>query len=417
LFHALKQRDESYRWPVLLPDGKHVLYLYSPVGAADEGNEIRFASVEGGKEKVLLRGDYTSPQYASGWLLTTRNGALTAYRLDPSNGDLTGDPVPIANNVMFEATVADSTVSVSQTGLLAYQEGSAPGERPVWMDSGGKQITALADPSVYGPLRLSPDGTRLASAVLGTGDGDSWVLDLIRGARATAFPATLTNDTPIWSADGRTLYLAITKEHVTQIYQRAADGSSPENAIARTEKEALATDVTSDGKWLLYEELSPKSDETSTLKAISLVGEKPFSILDNVDSFSNARLMPGSNQWLAYQASDSGRSEVYLTHFPDHATRYQVSTSGGTQPVWSRDGKRLYYLDPSRRMTAVEVTAERDNVHCSVPKALFQSSIRTSIPNGGFDVARDGRFVVVNSIQDSPAPLTLITNWDAELKK
>jgi eukaryotic-like serine/threonine-protein kinase len=417
LFPALKQRDESYRWPVLLPDGKHVLYLYSPVGAADEGNEIRFASVEGGKEKVLLRGDYTSPQYASGWLLTTRNGALTAYRLDPSNGDLTGDPVPIANNVMFEATVADSTVSVSQTGLLAYQEGSAPGERPVWMDSGGKQITALADPSVYGPLRLSPDGTRLASAVLGTGDGDSWVLDLIRGARATAFPATLTNDTPIWSADGRTLYLAITKEHVTQIYQRAADGSSPESAIARTEKEALATDVTSDGKWLLYEELSPKSDETSTLKAISLVGEKPFSILDNVDSFSNARLMPGSNQWLAYQASDSGRSEVYLTHFPDHATRYQVSTSGGTQPVWSRDGKRLYYLDPSRRMTAVEVTAERDNVHCSVPKALFQSSIRTSIPNGGFDVARDGRFVVVNSIQDSPAPLTLITNWDAELKK
>jgi hypothetical protein len=106
-----------------------------------------------------------------------------------------------------------------------------------------------------------------------------------------------------------------------------------------------------------------------------------------------------------------------LTRFPSPITKYQVSSSGGTQPVWSRDGKRLYYLDAGQRLTVVEVQADNNSVQFHVPRVLFQTGIRASIGTGGYDVTRDGRFLLVNSVLESPVPLTLVMNWDAELEK
>lgn len=114
--------------------------------------------------------------------------------------------------------------------------------------------------------------------------------------------------------------------------------------------------------------------------------------------------------WLAYQSSESGRSEVYLTSFPHAGAKYQVSQTGGTQPVWSKDGKRLYYLDTGQRLTSVEVTADKNSVQIGAAKVLFQTSVRTSIAGEGYDVARDGRILLVNSVTGSPAPLTLVMN-------
>jgi hypothetical protein len=128
-------------------------------------------------------------------------------------------------------------------------------------------------------------------------------------------------------------------------------------------------------------------------------------------------LKPGSNDWLAYQSSVSGRAEVYLTRFPRPGAKYQVSQTGAWQPVWSKDGKKLFYLDATQKLTFVEVQTTNDAVQIGVPRTMFQTGVRSSIFNEAYDVTRDERFLVVNSVLESTAPVVLVTNWDLELRK
>jgi Tol biopolymer transport system component len=410
---------DSDRWPFLLPDGKHLLYLHTPVGSSDDRNEIHFTSIDGSGNKILLKGRYTIAQYASGWLLTGRDGVLLAQKFDPSTGALSGSVVQIADKVLFDGLVGSSIFTVSPNGLLVYQEGTGSfGERFRWVDANGKQNTEISEASVYGASRLSPDGSKIAFPETGGSAADIWMVDLALGARTRISFGGKNTDTPTWSPDGRSLYFAYTSANTPfQIYERPADGSRPQRLLIPTQNDSYVADVSSDGQWLLYEEGFSGTPKYSQLKAFPLGEEKPFPVLDRVDSQSNARLLPGSNQWLAYQSSESGRSEVYLTRFPSPITKYQVSSSGGTQPVWSRDGKRLYYLDAGQRLTVVEVQADNNSVQFHVPRVLFQTGIRASIGTGGYDVTRDGRFLLVNSVLESPVPLTLVMNWDAELEK
>ena len=150
---------------------------------------------------------------------------------------------------------------------------------------------------------------------------------------------------------------------------------------------AIGTDVTSDGKWLLYEDAKTGSPAEAELKMFPLTPDaKPFTVLEPVANPSNARLKPGSNDWLAYESNQSGRSEVYLTRFPHPGAKYQVSKDGGSQVVWSKDGKTLFYLDELRKMTAVSVEVANDSVRIGSPKSIFATGIRHSIPVEAFDV-------------------------------
>ena len=121
--------------------------------------------------------------------------------------------------------------------------------------------------------------------------------------------------------------------------------------------------------------------------------------------------MPLTNEWLAYQSSESGREEIYLTRFPNAGAEYLVA--GGTEPLWSKDGKRLYYLDAGLKLTAVDIQSDKDSVQVGTPKALFQTTVMTTNSGTGVNVTGDGRFLVLNSIIETPSPLTLVTNWDA----
>ena len=252
-----------------------------------------------------------------------------------------------------------------------------------------------------------------------------WVWDVVRGARAAVSPEAPGFDewtSPIWSPDGRSLYFS---NLVNDIEEVPADGSAPPKVLLKGADDSEPADITADGKSLLYLEWTPagsgssgRGSSAATLKIFPLQGGvQPATLLGNVDPASNARLKPTTNDWLAFQASDSGRSEVYLTKFPHPAAKYQVSQNGGTQPVWSKDGKTLCYLNASQQLQSVSVQAGGDSVQLGPPKVLFQTGVRTSISTGGYDVSRDGRFLLVNSLFTNAAPLTLMTGWTAELKK
>jgi len=410
----------SDRWPSFLPDGKHFLFLHSPYGNAADQNEVHLGSLDGGNQ-LVLRGKFYGAQYAAGRLLAVRDGSLLAWKFDASSGKASGDPVPVVDKVASDEITALSVVSVSAQGMLLYQSGAGSnGDRHVWMDATGKELSQLSEPTVYGPTRISPDGSRIATPVIGQfGNSSLWIWDLAGGTRSLASAANEYVDATVWSADGRTLYFDIFNPDLrTELRTVAADGSQPERTLIKSDRNLLPVDVTSDGKWLLYEEAKVGALTDAELKAFPLVpGLQPLTVLEPVADGSNARLRPASNDWLAYQSNQSGRAQVYLTRFPHPGAKYQVSKDGGVQPVWSKDGKTLYYLDQYRKLTAVDIQTSGEAVQIGAAKPLFTVGIRHSISTDAYDVARDGRFLVVDSITESTAPLVLVTNWDAELKK
>ena len=425
---SAETEQSSDRWPFALPDGKHFVYMHTPIGAATDQNEIRFGSLDGSAPRTLLRGRFYNVQYASGWLLADLGGALKAWTFDPGSGTITGDGVNVANGVTSDDITAGGAFSVSPAGMLLYQHTSsvATGDRYVWVDAGGKQVTQISDPGLYGGMRLSPEGSRLATPVSNaSGKSRLWVWDVARGARAAVSPEAPGFDdwgSPVWSPHGDILYFS---NFVNDIEEVPADGSASPKVLLRGADNLEPTDITVDGKSLLYLDWKPtgsgsdgEAGNAATLRLLPLQGgAQPVTLLGNLDPASNARLKPGTNDWLAFQASDSGRSEVYLTKFPHPAAKYQVSQDGGTQPVWSKDGKTLYYLNATQQLVSVSVQAGGDSVQLVAPKVLFHTGVRSSISTGGYDVSRDGRFLLVNSLFTNETPLTLVTNWTAELKK
>ncbi len=412
----------SDRWPFFLPDGKHFLYMHTPSGDAEEGNEVHFAALDGSEDRALLKGKYYTVQYASGRLLADGAGSLLAWKFSPSSGKVSGDPVTVVERIASDDITAGAVFSVSTQGVLLYQEGmGATGDRHVWVDATGKQLSQISDPSVYGGTRLSPDDARIATPWLGqTGEQSLWMWDLAGGARARLSGTVYFADSPVWSADGRTIYFAGESAANTPVDLRAvpADGSQPEQVLIKTQNNVTPADCTRDGKWLLYEELNQLPEPGGKLKAYPLVkGLEPFTVVESLSRTSNARLKPDTNDWLAYQSNVSGRPEIYLTRFPHPGAKYQVSQSGASQAVWSRDGKKLYYLDLLQRLTAVDIQTSADSVQIGVPKTQFQTGVRSSILNEGYDVARNGKFLMVDSVVESTSPVVLVTNWDAELRK
>jgi Tol biopolymer transport system component len=415
----------SERWPELLPDGKHYLFLHSPNGDAEAGNEIRYSSTDKHEDRVLMTGRFYSMRYVNGWLLAVRDGSLFAWKFDAGSGKITGEGTQIVNRVAVDDVTASAVFSVSERGDLLYQLASGgTGDRHVWLDATGKQLAQISEPGIYGATRISPNGTHLVTPVVEASGADHfWVWDINGGARARVTTKSANPDMAVWSADGKTLYYSAFDEkgHRSTLLV-PADGSRPEQVLINTAADVMPVDTTSDGKWLLYQEVIDEahpltSTGTAKLKAYPLAaGLEGFTVLENVTAGSNARLRSGTQDWLAYQANTSGRPEIYLTRFPHPGSKFQVSSNGGTQAVWSPDGKTLFFLDRTEKMMAVSVNVTGDSVEIGTPRTLFPTGVRSSTPSGAYDVAKDGRFLVINSVTENTAPVALVTNWDAEVK-
>jgi hypothetical protein len=162
--------------------------------------------------------------------------------------------------------------------------------------------------------------------------------------------------------------------------------------------------------------LNPTSPKTKNdVWVIPTFGDrKPFPYLQTEFNEGFARLSP-NGQWLAYTSDESKRGEIYVQTFPTPGGKWQVSTNGGTRSVWSRDGKELYFIGADGKLMAVEV-ASGAKFHVSVPEPLFDA--RVPGRQVWFDVSKDGHFLIpVQLEQSANAPMTVVVNWTAALKK
>jgi serine/threonine protein kinase len=419
-------KHTTHRWPRFLPDGKHFLFFATNhSGGSEQG--IYIGSLADGSYKRVLEAD-SDAQYASGYLLYHLQSALLAQNFDPATGALSGEPVPVANFVEYDTGTWHTTVAASQNGVLVYEPGSkALGTDLVWMDRSGRTLGDVGERAFYkGSGRLSPDGKRLAMS-MGDPQADIWVFDLTRGSRTRLTFGGATHLAPSWSADGQRVAFerqsGATIMTGTSLRARLANGGGQEEILMEGDSSAaghtlLSPQWSPDGRYLVHLEQSGPTG--GGVWALPTTGEKkPFALVQPQSPEARIfqfRLSP-DGRWLAYSSTESGREEIYVTHFPSGAGRWQVSQTGGTFPAWRGDSKEIYFIGTDGSFHAASVNTTRGEFELDQVRALFQISYTAPLGTP-YDVTPDGqRFVFATYPESVSTPLVLVTNWTAGLAK
>jgi len=400
-------------WPQILPGGEWV--LFSAFSTPIEKSRILVRSLKTGEQRVVFEGGVHA-RFASGHLIFAHGDTLMAAPFDLKRMEVTGAPTPIVAGVATYPQNGFAQFAVSDTGTLAFLRGAslATEDKLVSVDRGGKTQTIREGLHTFAGIRLSPDGRRIALAQREGGNApDIWTLDLERGSlsRLTFGPAS--NFSPVWSADGRRLFY-VSERPVFELYTKAVDGSSPEEAFLVSGNDKYPSSVSSDGKMLLLNMSDPKTD--ADLWVLPLEGKrepKPLLVSPFVEmagSFSS------DGRWIAFQSNQSGKAEVYVQDYPGGSNRIQISTDGGTEPVWARGAKELFYR-AGKKLMAVSMGA---SAAPGKPKVLFEGDFREGDRIPAYDVSPDGQhFYFIQKLKqtDQRPTLDIVLNWPEELKR
>jgi len=418
-------KHTTHRWPQFLPDGKHFLF-FATNHSGDSEHGIYFGSLADGSYKHVLDAD-SGGQYASGYLLYHLQSQLLALKFDASTGTVSGEPLTVANFVEYDTGTWHTSFTVSQNGLLVYEPGSKTlGTDLFWMDRSGKTLGKVAERAFYkGSGRISPDGKHLAIS-MGDPQADIWVLDLARGARTRLTFGGATHLEPSWSADGQKV--AYTRQNGTTVMTgtslraRLANGGGQEEILMETDPGTpltlLSPQWSPDGRYLVHMEQSGPSG--AGVWALPLTGDKkPFPVVQAQSPQARIvqyRLSP-DGRWLAYSSTESGREEVYVTHFPSGQGRWQVSQNGGTFPAWRGDSKEIWYVATDLVLHAAGVNSRSNEFELEPSQSMFLVNYVAPVGTP-YDVSPDGQRIIFSTFPEGvPTPLVLVTNWTGELKK
>jgi serine/threonine protein kinase len=412
-------KESSHRWPFFLPDGRHLLFQVKLTNPSQDGsvNEIRVLDLLTRRQTVLLRSD-SNAEYANGYLLRVQQGSLMAQPFDLSSLMVSGVPVPLAEQVdVSSAGVAD--FSTSQSGSLTFEKYDDT-TKLVMYSREGKEIGQVGSPRQFGEVSLSPDGTRVAT-MFSDSYGRSraiWVFELARGTSSRVTAEGIGADYPIWNASGSELtYFA--PAGGGGIYLQSPDelGSS---VLVESVTMAQPDSISPDGKLLAYANFVAGTGPRIWIHdfAPEKSGTKDYPLL-GTDSNEFQAQFSADGRWLAYNSNETGREEIYVVPFPGSSHSVQISTSGGSQPRWRRDGREIYYIAPDRKMMAAAIQFNGRSLQPATPKVLFQTRIGgiTRTPHE-YDVTADGQKFLINSMpEQAPQSITLYVNWTSALKK
>jgi serine/threonine protein kinase len=415
----VSRAENSHRWPSFLPDGDHFLFLARSSRGIQE-NALYIGSLGSLNAKLLMKGESTAI-YVPDYLLFLRNQTLMAQPFNARRLEITGPPVPIAEHVAYTAGTNRPIFSASDNGTLVYQTGSAEeGWRLLWYGRDGKQTGSVSSLDRYFDPELSPDGTRLAVTLyVAQGTADVWIFDLLRSTKTRLTFGSSRQFHPVWSIDGKTIVYNSNVTGSPHIYAKAADGSGAEKALLRTDATGEYAECFSpDQRYLVYTRAAPTPGTGLDIWALSLFGDrKPFPIVQTPFNDVEPRVSP-DGKWMAYQSSESGRDEIYITAFPGGGVKWQISNTSGSFPRWRRDGKELFFLDGGDNLMSVDISTSGNTIRPGTPQALFRARAAQGA-RGPYAVAGDGTKFLINSsdVQEESEPLTLLQNWTAELKK
>jgi len=420
-----KKNEGSHRWPCFLADGRHFVFLVRrggavpslAPGAQGEGDVGIYAGSLDGKEKVFVVNSPRRAMFARpGYLLFMRGNNLMVQRFDPAHLRLTGEPTPAAEQVAVDFTF-NAAYSASDTGtLVVHSGGVASSSVLTWYDRAGKADGSLASDN-FNVIRFSPDGHRLGASIYDNSGGeDIWLFDLARGVRTRFTFDPALDDDPVWSRDGSMIVFDSNRGGTYALYEKPSNGARKEELIFTDPATKFSSSWSPDGKYVLFDRLDPQPKGRTAIWVLPMSGDhKAFSLIatDFDDSYG---VFSPDGKWVAYKSNESGKDEIYAVAFPTPAARFQISTSGGDNPQWRADGKELFYTDPENRIMAVDVAAHGETLEIGTPHSLFVPRLQNVNPP--YAATADGkRFLVNEQPPQSASHLTVVFNWDADLKK
>ncbi len=421
--------DLGHSWPTFLPDGRHFLYLrfLGRGGAGSNPYGLILGSLDSKDEKVLLRVRAnvvyapSSAESSAGHLLYLEARVLVARPFDARTLEFTGEAFPIAEQVQLFGASSTAVYSVSANGLLVYQHGDG-GELSelVWFDRGGKRLESLGEPANYNHPRISRDSRRLA-VVVGdrrSPDTDLWLYDFARRAmtRFTFVPAV--NIFPVWSPDDTRIVFASNRQVMHELYQRSTSGEGEDELLLGSKTSMRWPTDWSLGGHIAFQSRDTKTKTAVDVGVVSVADRKATTLLGTSFDERNPQFSP-DGRWLAYASNESGRFEIYVQAFPGPGQKWQVSTGGGANPRWKRDGKEIFFLKlPEKTLLAAEVKPG-PTFEVGEPKALFQTQVKWIDFGTQYDVSPDGSRFLINTLVDEgkSEALTIVQNWQAGLKK
>jgi dipeptidyl aminopeptidase/acylaminoacyl peptidase len=350
-------------------------------------------------------------------IFSLSQGSLIAQTFDVDCAEVRGEPVAVADQITSD-TIRGDAFSAAANGVLAYRSASSDSEL-IWFDRSGRQIGLFPAEGDYHNPWLSPDERRLAVEKTdpATGNHTIWVLELARGVSSRLVFDGAGAHVPVWSPDGRRIVFSSNRLGGVDLYQIPADGTGVgEIVLSSSDRFPMTvTDWSLDGRLLLYH--FERAGQTDAILPVSPLS-KPHDFIQTPSSEREGQFSPDI-QWVAYASNESGFWEVYVRRFPGGGGKWQVSTRGGAQPRWRRDGRELFYLAPDGKLMAVDVKASGATFETDTPRELFNTSITAFNRRNQYVVTGDGqRFLVNLSAEDrDSAPITVVLNWQSVLEK
>ena len=409
---SLRDKVRRHRWPWFLPDGKRFLYI------AD--NNLLASSLDGTLQKPILPEVSNAVFVPPDRIIFSRGTVLMTQRFDPDALTVQGEAVPLPfGNVSYMNTKALSIVSVSENGTLVFLPTPDSATRLVWVDARGREDGEIGEAGGYDDAALSPDGKHIAVVRRGSDGNDIWMLSTADGrlSRFTFHPGQY--GFPCWSRDSKHLAFFVQMDGVGQIGIKSVDGTE-RIPVLRTSDWQIPYDFSPDSSTILTWVQTATGGDIYTLSLGDKPELKPF--LATPFDESSASFSP-DGKWVAYQSNASMRNEVYVRRYPETNEQWQISTAGGESPLWSRDGKELFY---DAGDTIMHVTIGGDALlNPGTPASLFRIPGRHAAPRLTGSVSRPvisgitpdkQRFLFRLGTEQGMPSINVVLNWQKALQ-
>jgi Tol biopolymer transport system component/tRNA A-37 threonylcarbamoyl transferase component Bud32 len=413
----VSSKETGHRSPIFLPDQHHFLYL------AQTPNTVYVGSLDSKERRRLFNADSNAAYTPPGYLIFVRQGTLMAQRFDANRLALSGDPFPVAENVRSVVGNGRADFSVSGNGTLVYRKGHflTQQQRVVWFDRNGNREKSTEQQAMdTREPALAPDQKHLAvvRADLGMGLRDLWLIDLMTGLNSRFIVGGLKMSlSPVWSPDSTRIVFkaAADPSAIYDLYQKQSTSMSNEVLLLKSDQDKTPTDWSPDGRFILFDSIDPVSK--SDIWFLPVSGDsKPQPFLKTDKSETGGRFAP-DGKWVAYASDESGGYQIYVQPFPPNGQQFQISFDGGTVPRWRHDGKELFFREGATGNLMAADIKFSPAFEVFKPKALFRAIISTN-----YDVTADGQHFILGEpaegdLTEDSAPLTVVLNWAAGLKK
>ena len=414
----VKAGEQDYMSPELLPDGKTVVFV---VRRASEGNSrfsIAARALVSGEQKIVVENGVFPRYVREGYLLYVQGSVLTGSRFDAARLAVVGPAIPLLNGAITKGATAN--LGVSSDGALTYIPGSTITyiSRFIWRARDGKVLGPASPDTLEYPRypRISPDGRRFAATVGPAQEGHVWIHDIGGAARPYKLTFNAHNTFPTWSPDGSRIGFVSTRDGPTRnLFALAADGSvvEPTRLIA-SDKDKSNFDWSPDGV-LLYQ--APGDATRMDIFMLPAVANGKSSPWLQTPFAENNPVFSPDGKWVAFVSDATGADEVWVRPFPGPGSPVRVSSAGGHDPVWSRNGKELFYQEGTKLMVAAVLSTSP--MQLQTPTMLFDGGFVAWEQNAPrtYDVTADGRFLMVEPSPRESQRFNVVLNWVEELKR